>query len=338
MSNQDHELRVALQAARRAALVCEAVRSELGSTGVLTKGDRTPVTVADFASQAVVALELRAALPGAILVAEESARALSDVQIRDHVVHQVLTAMPGAGESDIWEAIESGNREPAPGASFWTLDPLDGTKGYLRGDQYAIALARIDAGSVALAVLACPQLLITPGGDGDRGCLFLAVRGGGSFQEPLVVGPREVAENRLRLRVATTADPKDALLCEPWESGHTRHDQHARIATALGFERPPLRLDSQAKYGVVARGEAALYLRLPSSATYREKIWDHAAGALLVEEAGGRVSDCLGAALDFSQGRTLAANRGIVASNGLLHAAAQGAAQTLLSESQEAHD
>jgi 3'(2'), 5'-bisphosphate nucleotidase len=73
----------------------------------------------------------------------------------------------------------------------------------------------------------------------------------------------------------------------------------------------------------VARGDAAIYLRLPSPKTpdYRECIWDHAAGAIIVEEAGGRVTDALGGELDFSQGRKLEKNRGIVASNGHLHSA-----------------
>ncbi len=90
---------------------------------------------------------------------------------------------------------------------------------------------------------------------------------------------------------------------------------------ALGITQPSLRLDSQAKYGVVARGDAAIYLRLPSPRTpeYRERIWDHAAGALIVEEAGGRVTDALGTDLDFSRGRQLSQNRGIVVSNGFLH-------------------
>ncbi|NJO20524.1 MAG: 3'(2'),5'-bisphosphate nucleotidase, partial [Spirulinaceae cyanobacterium RM2_2_10] len=68
-------------------------------------------------------------------------------------------------------------------------------------------------------------------------------------------------------------------------------------------------------------GQAALYLRLPSPKTpdYREKIWDHAAGALVVEEAGGRVTDMHGQPLDFSLGAKLVNNQGIVASNGVIH-------------------
>ena len=82
-------------------------------------------------------------------------------------------------------------------------------------------------------------------------------------------------------------------------------------------------MDSQAKYGAVARGDAVLYLRLPSpkSPSYREKIWDHAAGSLIVEEAGGRVTDMHGQPLDFASGHKMERNRGVIVSNGLLHAA-----------------
>jgi 3'(2'), 5'-bisphosphate nucleotidase len=110
------------------------------------------------------------------------------------------------------------------------------------------------------------------------------------------------------------------------ESVETAHgDQHLqeRIARAVGITRPALRMDSQAKYGLVARGDAALYLRLPSphAPEYRENIWDHAAGTILVEEAGGRVSDMYGQPLDFASGVKMHANRGVVASNGAIHAA-----------------
>ena len=79
-------------------------------------------------------------------------------------------------------------------------------------------------------------------------------------------------------------------------------------------------MDSQAKYGIVARGEAEIYLRMPTRADYREKIWDHAAGALIVEEAGGTVTDIMGRPLDFHHGRELSANRGVIVTNGRCHA------------------
>jgi len=52
---------------------------------------------------------------------------------------------------------------------------------------------------------------------------------------------------------------------------------------------------------------------LPTRPGYEEKIWDHAAGYIILTEAGGRVSDTLGHVLDFSKGRTLCENKGIVA-------------------------
>ena len=57
----------------------------------------------------------------------------------------------------------------------------------------------------------------------------------------------------------------------------------------------------------------------PSRPDYRERIWDQAAGSIVIEEAGGRITDLDGKPLDFSHGRTLAKNRGIVATNGHLH-------------------
>ncbi|MFW6032399.1 MAG: inositol monophosphatase family protein [Phycisphaeraceae bacterium] len=62
-----------------------------------------------------------------------------------------------------------------------------------------------------------------------------------------------------------------------------------------------------------------MYLRLPTRADYREKIWDHAAGAIVVEEAGGKVTDIEGKPLDFSRGRKLENNRGVIATNGPIH-------------------
>ena len=83
-------------------------------------------------------------------------------------------------------------------------------------------------------------------------------------------------------------------------------------------------MDSMAKYAVLGAGNGELLVRLlsPKRPDYREKIWDQAAGSIIVEEAGGRITDLAGRPLDFTQGRTLANNRGILTSNGRLHEAA----------------
>ena len=116
--------------------------------------------------------------------------------------------------------------------------------------------------------------------------------------------------------------PSEEQQCE-------KHGAHDRIRATLAVTPPGVRLDSQAKYAVLAEGGAEIYLRMPTSADYRENIWDHAAGALIVEEAGGRVSDVHGAPLDFTRGRKLLGNQGVVASNGRVHDAFLAAIRTV---------
>ena len=211
---------------------------------------------------------------------------------------------------------------------FWTLDPIDGTKGFLRGEQYAVALALIVGGEVVVAALACPHLSTTASrghgaDDGEveqpRGVIFSAVKGEGAFSlsADAALGNEAVGS---RLAVNASDDPAKARFCESVESGHSAHGDSAEVAARLRITAAPLRMDSQAKYAVVARGEAEIYLRLPTRADYREKIWDHAAGALIVAEAGGVVTDIHGRPLEFHHGRELVANRGVIVSNGRLHA------------------
>ena len=134
---------------------------------------------------------------------------------------------------------------------------------------------------------------------------------------------------RQQVHVRETDQSANAILCESVESGHSSHDQSAQVADLLGIQTEPVRLDSQAKYASVAAGQTDLYLRLPTRADYREKIWDHAGGALIVEEAGGQVSDIHGNPLDWTRGFELNRNRGVVVSNRRLHAAALDALKSV---------
>jgi len=102
------------------------------------------------------------------------------------------------------------------------------------------------------------------------------------------------------------------------------------VSQLLGITAAPVRMDSQCKYASIARGDASIYLRLPTKKGYEEKIWDHASGWLLVHEAGGKVTDVNGKELDFSIGRTLKANSGVIATNGPIHTAVVSAVTTVL--------
>jgi 3'(2'), 5'-bisphosphate nucleotidase len=323
----ERELQTALAAVRQAAIACRSVQRGI-SREVLDKQDKSPVTVADFASQAIVCRALAEAFPDDVMIAEEDAAALKEEANQPflgRILEEVRLTGLAAKVEDLCAWIDHGRHRESRDR-FWTLDPIDGTKGFVRGEQYAISLALIVNGKIDVAVLGCPNLPTADAWDRERGALFSAVRGEGAFLRPL----DDASADAQRVRVSSTRNPKMARLCESVESGHSAHGASARIIAALGIENEPVRLDSQAKYAVVARGEADIYLRLPTKADYREQIWDHAGGVLVVEEAGGRVTDVTGRALEFTHGSTLAVNRGVVVTNGGLHDAVLGAVKSVL--------
>ena len=306
------EKQIAISAVFRAVQLCQQVQADMVKTDAVEKADRSPVTVADFGSQALICHAIGEAFPDDAIVAEEDSQTLQEnPQLMQRVtgyVDRFAAGIPSVQTVCDW--IDRGGGKV--GERFWTLDPIDGTKGFLRGDQYAIALALIVNGEVKLGVLGCPNLpqkLDDP--QAQRGCLFVAERGEGTRMLSLDAK----SSQQIRISHATRR------FAESVESSHSDLDTHAQIAHQVGIINPPIRMDGQGKYGVLARGEASVYIRLPNPATpdYRECIWDHAAGLIVVEEAGGVVTDVDGRTLDFSQGRRMTANRGILATNGDLH-------------------
>ena len=314
MGDRRVDLAAAVEAVRAASRACRAVQQRLVEPEALEKADKSPVTVADFASQAIVCASLGERLPGDPVVGEEDAAALRrDPQegLRSAVVATVRDELRRDVDAEcVLDWIDLGAAD-ARGARYWTLDPIDGTKGFLRGEQYAVALGLIEDGEVVLGVLGCPNLPV----EGGVGALFSALRGEPARERSLWDGPAPERE----ISVDSITRAADARFCESVESGHSDQAESARVAEALGIRAQPYRIDSQCKYAAVARNDASIYLRMPARADYHEKIWDHAAGKLIVESAGGRVTDIAGRPLDFTRGRTLADNQGVVATNGAIH-------------------
>ena len=302
----------------RAALVlgaraCRRVQAQVQIASV-AKSDGSPVTVADFASQAVVTRTLSQALGPVDLLAEESAEdfAALPAALQEAVAAAVRPDWPQADAASVQEAL-AGAGGVRNGSGFWTLDPLDGTKGFLRGGQYAIALARVEAGRPVLGGVAAPTLPADASSDPARpvsdGVLYLAVAGGGvqMTRSDQLDGP---------LRPLARSGHQGFVACMPVEAAHG--DQELAEHVVARLDGASLRLDSQCKYLVVARGQADAYVRLPLGER-REKVWDHAAGALVAAEAGCVVTDADGQPLDFTHGATLAANRGVVCASAAWH-------------------
>ncbi|MCA9035631.1 MAG: 3'(2'),5'-bisphosphate nucleotidase [Planctomycetaceae bacterium] len=311
------ELQTALAAVRQAAVVCRAVQSAI-STDSLAKKDKSPVTVADFASQALICHTLEGTFPSDPVIGEEGAAELrtpEGAEFLTRVVAECNAVGVTCTADQVCDWIDRGGLQDYR-PRFWTLDPIDGTKGFLRNEQYAISLALIVDGKIEVGVLGCPNMRFRDAdADAPVGVLAWAVRGHGSWMQALdAPGSAPV-----RLAVTTTSASSESRFCESVESGHSSHDWSGMIASELGITREPYRIDSQCKYLAVARGDADLYLRLPTRKGYQEKIWDHAGGVLVVEEAGGRVTDIHGNDADFSRGSTLARNEGMVVTNGRFH-------------------
>lgn len=311
------EKRVAVEAVTLAAELCMAVRAEMIGADALQKDDKSPVTIADFGAQALVCQRLLAAFPQDTIVGEEDSTDLQKPENRVKLVQVtefVRRFQPDATPETLCHWIDAGNG--AVKQRFWTLDPIDGTKGFLRNDQYAVALALIEEGEVKVGALACPALPLKLGDPASPiGVVFVAVRGQGAAMAALH------SDQFVTIHVTGETDKTGLRFAESVEAAHGDQARQEALAQATGISQPSLRMDSQAKYGIVARGDAALYLRLPSpkSPDYRENIWDHAAGSLIVEEAGGRVTDMFGQSLDFASDRKMHHNRGVIVSNGPLH-------------------
>lgn len=315
------EKEIAISAVIEAAKLCEKVRQNIPPA--LEKQDKSPVTVADFGSQAIICKALKEAFPDIPIVGEEDATELRQSDSPDtinKITDYVKEIIPSATTDNVLDWIDYGNGTVTN--KFWTLDPIDGTKGFLRQDQYAIALALIEDGEVKLGIMGCPALKLD---SEEMGYIFVAVRGEGSDKMPLT------GNDWTKLQVVSLEDKSRFRFVESVEASHGDQELQNSIAQKVGITTDSVRVDSQAKYGIVASGEAGLYLRLPSPKypNYRENIWDHAAGSIVVEEAGGKVTDMYGKPLDFATASKMNDNRGVVVSNGLIHDAVISALSTI---------
>lgn len=330
------EVHIAQLAVQRAVILTQRVFHEKAK-GTESKDDKSPVTIGDYGAQALIIRAIRHNFPNDEIVGEEEASSLRENENLKSQIWELVKSThlndtqseeevggPAESAEQMLQAIDAGNSAGGAKGRIWALDPIDGTKGFLRGGQYAVCLALMVDGEVKVGVLGCPNLpidnaapLTADVGDGSgRGVLFAAVAGQGAWSRPISKGALEPSQP---IWMKPVTDITQATFCESVEAGHSSHGDQAAIAKKLGITHESVRMDSQAKYGSIARGAGDLYLRLPVRADYQEKIWDHAAGDIIVREAGGQVTDAEGKRLDFGKGRTLKDNKGVVAAPVAVH-------------------
>lgn len=304
------ELKPIRAAARQAAELTRRVRA-LHLDGAYKDGGE-PVTLADYGSQAILCRAIQAAYPDDSILAEENAEQfLTLVRSEDRarivqLVGDVLGERVTQGDLVRW--IDQGHSRISE--RVWAVDPVDGTKGFLAGRRYSVAIGVMEGGLPVAGILACPGY---PSRDG-LGVLFYAQRSA-AYAEPL--GDGKLA----RVAVRPPAGLNGVRVVQSAEESHIDYEAQYRVLAAAGLKNPSVKaVDGQDKYAMIAAGDAQVYLRLPKEARPQHRIWDHLAGTALVQAAGGSVTDLDGTMLDFSRGRILTANRGMVAtSGGALH-------------------
>lgn len=346
----EKELHIAQLAVQRATLLTQRVFHEKAK-GTLSKDDKSPVTIGDFGAQALIIHAIKSNFPKDEIVGEEEASSLRENKTLSRQIWELVKTTnlddstsehelggPLESEEQMLQAIDQGNSAGGAHGRIWALDPIDGTMGFLRGGQYAVCLALIENGTVKLGVLGCPNLPIDNtaplsasigSSSSSHGVLFAAVAGSATAtSRPLSPGALQPSQ---AIHMKPVPDITTATFCESVEPSHSSHGDQAAIASRLGITNPSVRMDSQAKYGSIARGAGDVYLRLPvRGKNYVEKIWDHAAGDVIVREAGGEVTDAEGRRLDFSRGRTLRGNKGVVAAPRAVHAVVLEAVKSVL--------
>ncbi|MDO9607461.1 MAG: 3'(2'),5'-bisphosphate nucleotidase CysQ [Brevundimonas sp.] len=231
-------LAIAQVAEDAARLILPYWRSD---TAVETKSDDSPVTQADRAAEALILERLAALYPGVQTVAEEA------------------VAANGAPDSaDDW---------------FWLIDPLDGTKGFVRGGEaFTVNIALMHAGYPVAGVVTAPATATTWRTDTPGGGAFR--RQYGEQQE----GEAHAGAEWRPIKVRDRPQEGMALL-----SHSVTDEEAARLAARHGCTRWQ-GTDSSLKFCLIAEGRFDAY---PRSGPTSE--WDTAAGQAVLEAAGGRV-------------------------------------------------
>jgi 3'(2'), 5'-bisphosphate nucleotidase len=187
-----NELDSALHAVHAASLLTKSVlRSLSNNVGAETKADDSPVTIADFAAQALLISALHAVFPDDRFIGEESADALRcNEALADRVWQLVLRAKEDAyarrdrsselqvhaawgaltmeaffpvSKEQMFDRIDLGGKGEVTGQGrVWVMDPVDGTATFMRGQQYAVALCLLVDGIQQVGVIGCPNLSFDP--------------------------------------------------------------------------------------------------------------------------------------------------------------------------------
>ena len=345
-----HELHIASLAIQRASLLTKNVLSTLTPTTPISKPDSTPVTIADFAAQALLISAIHATFPSDSFVGEECADVLRSnaslcskvwdlvrsTHLEDRECEQLLASPKDVEE--MFTIIDLGGKGIGGRLGrVWMLDPIDGTATFLRGEQYAVSLALCVDGKQVVGVIGAPNLRLDDGRvreeSVDRlgfGLMLSAVKGQGAWIREMGRGSLGV-ERRIERRTGGELHFVDYTPNGTWW-----HDGVRQAAERLGAKYPGTEVwSSHIRYVALIVGGGNAYVRIPVKRNTASYVWDHAGAQLIFSEAGGKVTDLEGKEIDFGAGRDLSNNWGMVAANEDVHAEILKVVREVLKENPE---
>ncbi|OXV05454.1 hypothetical protein Egran_06778 [Elaphomyces granulatus] len=345
------ELEKGRQSVHRAVILTKTILAAIDK-GVISKSDRTPVTIADFAAQALLISAVHDAFPDDSFVGEESADVLRrDPDLLERVWQHVLLAGLEDAKSkallafpqtkdEMLDIIDMGGKgKGGKQGRIWVLDPVDGTEKFMCNQQYAVALALLEDGQQKLGILGCPNLNLETGRvveeiiDTDGyGYMISAVTGQGAFIQSM--GRDSIAASQKIPKLEEVANLSDLRLVWSNLSRTANTDFPVKMASRLSSELTTALWSAQMSYVALVVGGCNALVKVPLKKNHQSKLWDHVGGMLIAEEAGCKVTDLLGNVIDCTVGRKLGAYGMIVAPEGT-HARLLDAVQKLLQEEVE---
>jgi len=294
MSNYHQESNLAIELLKNATKITEWFRKEGFKS--YQKQDDSPVTLADFTTQIYIISRIKELFPNDRIIAEESLIDSLDKNIESQI-RKCFQYLHIGEIDDLKEALNyrgpNSNRQ-------WTIDPIDGTKGYQEGLSYATGIGFIDQSDLIMSVIGIPNY-------NEKGlAIFVAEKDQGAKAS---YGNR----NFIPIKVSKQKDLRSSKMCH---SLHYDKPWVMKFAEISGIKNL-VQMDSMAKFCMVADGSADLYIK-PMSVT-RSFIWDFLPGDLMVKEAGGIVTDLNLNFLKYKDEKCIISSEGIVASNLILH-------------------
>ncbi len=207
-----------------------------------------------------------------------------DIKVNNFLVSKIKESYP----DHCILSEESGCTKNKNAKYQWVIDPLDGTVNYtMRNTFFTTNLALLEDGEPILGVIYAPYTRE----------LYVAEKG------------RGVKKNEKRIKVSTTEDLNDAFLTFGY--GHQKESMKRAMNVYQSFETAARSMrhfgSSSLQLAFVAIGRTDAEIITPPV-----RLWDVAAGILMIKEAGGKVTDFNGDETNITKG-------GLVASNGLVH-------------------